>query len=711
MEPNKSKINIEIGNNNIKSQINYKNINTTQSDKAANYNNNKLVQYIKPLLLLLEKAEQIISIINLPASSIDKYNQLKEISFKKCGLEYTPLVKNVEFIKKFQKNNNINNNNEENKTKYNEIIYGLSLSKNKLLDLIITFIEANNVTNIINNNNKDNKLFLKNSNEFNINCNLLKDEINKIVNNNINIHIKNSNSNELNEEGNLIYNDKEKLLNYISLSQQNITSILYEYDKKFNELKEAFLIQNSKIEFLNNYINKIDELISPIWNKYFNNEVDWFDPNKINDKHELKIYTKSHFLLSFMNQLFADNKNLMEALVDMEKKKNEAYNILKLPYIKKVIEKSNNLKNIENLMDKLKENKDKNKDMDIKRLINDGKELINCIKETIAENQENDELNNNNGQNNDDNYNNYNDDMNIFLGRLMNGVQNILNKVDISIKKDELLESMIKVNISKNKNINIDNSDISMNKTNMNININNSNMNISNAGNNRFNNKDISFVSSNNNDINSSKLQNMSFQVYQKKTNHISGGNVIINNNKNELENNDNKNYYESFDNKNNINKKIKVKLENERKIEEINKNNKKEAKELESDNDPINDKLIIKSINKIINDKIDAEVEVNKNLEITNAYKNNDENIKNENKCKTIGYFGNNIGELENSQNSKIHSKTIINKSNELKDNTIIKEDIQKKKDITDEGLEELKNMVLEDFKSRINEEKENNE
>ena len=27
--------------------------------------------------------------------------------------------------------------------------------------------------------------------------------------------------------------------------------------------------------------------------------------------------------------------------------------------------------------------------------------------------------------------------MNIFLGKLMNGIQNILNKVDISNKKDE----------------------------------------------------------------------------------------------------------------------------------------------------------------------------------------------------------------------------------------------------------------------------------
>ena len=144
---------------------------------------------------------------------------------------------------------------------------------------------------------------------------------------------------------------------------------MYENYKKFNELKEVFLIQNSKIEYLKKYIKDIDELICPIWNKYYNNEIDWFDQNKIIDKYDLKTYTKSHFLLNFMNQLFTDNKNLMEALTDMEKKKNKAYNILKFPYIQKVIGKGEILKNIQKLLEKLKEEKIKNKDMDMKKLI------------------------------------------------------------------------------------------------------------------------------------------------------------------------------------------------------------------------------------------------------------------------------------------------------------------------------------------------------
>ena len=95
---------INAENINSKSQMNCKNINTAKT----NINHNKkYIQYIKPLLLLLQKAEQIITIINLPSSSIDKYNQLKEISFKKCGLEFTPLVKNDNLIKNIKKENNI----------------------------------------------------------------------------------------------------------------------------------------------------------------------------------------------------------------------------------------------------------------------------------------------------------------------------------------------------------------------------------------------------------------------------------------------------------------------------------------------------------------------------------------------------------------------------------------------------------------------------
>ena len=642
---------INTENKNKKSQINYKNITPSQTN-----HNKKYLQYIKPILLLLQKAEQIINIINLPSSSIDKYNQLKEISFKKCGLEFTPLVKNENFIKNLNKENNINES-QENLKQENE----LSEIKNKLLETIITLLETSNISQNL--NPKENS-FPSTLNNFSNICNTIKESISKMPLNNEHIN-----------------SEKEKIFTYITRLEQNIVPIILEKTKKFNELKESFITLNSKIENLFKYINGIDELISPIWNKYYNKEIEWFDSNKIIDNYELKTYTKCHFLLNFMNQLFLDNKNIMEALNQMEQKKNEAYNILKLPYVKKAIEKGEYLKNVENLLNKIKTEKEKNNNIDMNKLIKDGKDLINNIKETISEQSEkntegnNYENNNNTNVINTEEIDNYNDDMNIFLGKLMNGIQNILNKVDISIKKDELIENMMKVNnISKNKNLDIS----SIN--NINTNFNNTNLNINSTINNGTLSKDISFISTINNDNNiNNKTQLLSFPVYQKKTNHISGTNL----NKNyDNENNDKKNKKDI----NNIQKiDIRNKVFQKQKIEKINEN----LNNININNNIINDKILIQNID----EKEENENIKNKNINNIKII-NNDIN---EEKAITIGDIGNNFSDAESSQKNKSVKDSLNFPS--------------KEKEKEDKGLEQLKNMVLEDFKMRINEEKKNDE
>ena len=642
---------INAENKNTKSQINYKNITPSQTN-----HNKKYLQYIKPILLLLQKAEQIINIINLPSSSIDKYNQLKEISFKKCGLEFTPLVKNENFIKNLNKENNINES-QENLKQENE----LSEIKNKLLETIITLLETSNISQNL--NPKENS-FPSTLNNFSNICNTIKESISKIPLNNEHIN-----------------SEKEKIFTYITRLEQNIVPIILEQTKKFNELKESFITLNSKIENLFKYINGIDELISPIWNKYYNKEIEWFDSNKIIDNYELKTYTKCHFLLNFMNQLFLDNKNIMEALNQMEQKKNEAYNILKLPYVKKAIEKGEYLKNVENLLNKIKTEKEKNNNIDMNKLIKDGKDLINNIKETISEQSEkntegnNYENNNNTNVINTEEIDNYNDDMNIFLGKLMNGIQNILNKVDISIKKDELIENMMKVNnISKNKNLDIS----SIN--NINTNFNNTNLNINSTINNGSLSKDISFISTINNDNNIiNKTQLLSFPVYQKKTNHISGTNL-------------NKNYDNEIKDKknkkdiNNIQKiDIRNKVFQKQKIEKLNEN----LNNININNNIINDKILIQNID----EKEENENIKNKNINNIKII-NNDIN---EEKAITIGDIGNNFSDAESSQKNKSVKESLNFPS--------------KEKEKEDKGLEQLKNMVLEDFKMRINEEKKNDE
>ena len=661
-------------NKNSKSQMNFKNNNNIQTN-----HNKKYLQYIKPLLLLLQKAEQIINIINLPSSSIDKYNQLKEISFKKCGLEFTPLIKNENFVNNIKKENNININNNLENSKEKEmktIESELSDSKNKLIDSLLTIIET---TNILNNqnlkNSKENQSFGLSFNNFSNTCSILKESISKIF----------SNNSQINSE-------KDKILNYILRSEKNIIPILFESNKKFLELKESISLLNSKLENIFKYINSIDELISPIWNKYYNKEIEWFDADKIIDNYELKTYTKCHFLLNFMNQLFLDNKNIMEALSQMEQKKNEVYNILKLPYVRKAIEKGEYLKNVEVLLNKIKIEKEKNNSIDMNKLIKDGKDLINNIKETISDEyeknrEENNDMNDNKNAINTEEIDNYNDDMNIFLGKLMNGIQNILNKVDISIKKDELIENMMKVNsISKNKNLDIS----SIN--NINTNLNNSNMNINTTINNGTISKDISFISTINNNDNNNKTQNLSFQVYQRKTNHISGSSL---NKNNEYENNDKRNKKDI----NSIQKlDIKSKVFQKQRIEKINE---KSENNNNINNNFINDKNTIENINNIINEKAKNN---NDNNDIKNKNINNIKiinNDTNEEKAITVGDIVNNISDVESSQKNK-----------NLKDNinSITKENLNSNEN-DEKGIEQLKNMVLEDFKNRISEEKEKDE
>ena len=646
-------------NNNSKSQINNKNITQTQIN-----HNKKYLQYIKPILLLLQKAEQIINIINLPSSSIDKYNQLKEISFKKCGLEFTPLVKNENIIKNFNKENNIIKNPED-LIQENEI----SEIKNKLIETILTLIETSNISKNI--SSKENSSFTTSINNFSNTCTILKESISKIP-----------------SKASYINCEKEKILTYISRVEQNMFPIIFDQSKKYLELKDSFISLNSKIENLFKYINSIDELISPIWNKYYNKEIEWFSSDKIIDNYELKTYTKCHFILNFMNQLFLDNKNIMEALTQMEQKKNEAYNILKLPYVKKAIEKGEYLKNVENLLNKIKTEKEKNNSIDMNKLIKDGKELINNIKETISEqNEKNTEGNNYESNNtntnviNTEDIENFNDDMNIFLGKLMNGIQNILNKVDISIKKDELIENMMKVNnISKNKNLDIS----SIN--NINTNFNNTNLNINSTINNGTLSKDISFISTINNDNNTNnKTQVISFPVYQKKTNHISGTSL----NKNiDLDNSDKKN-------KNDINNIQKFDLKNKvfqkQKIEKLNEN----ANNMMFNK--LNDKILIENVNNLMNEN-------EQNIDIKNKNINNIKIINNdinEEKAITVGDIGNNFSDVESSQKNKSVKDSMNFQS---KENSSSNEKENK-------GFEQLKNMVLEDFKMRINEEKKNDE
>jgi hypothetical protein len=117
--------------NNIIYNNNYSNINPLIESKE-----------FKLLLSLLDKLEQILSIINLPESSISKYNTLKKMTFDMLNIEFKPLER--KFIPSTNTENNNNNiqKNENDDMLY--ILHFLNIKKSMLIDLILDYIKNNN---------------------------------------------------------------------------------------------------------------------------------------------------------------------------------------------------------------------------------------------------------------------------------------------------------------------------------------------------------------------------------------------------------------------------------------------------------------------------------------------------------------------------------------------------------------------------------------
>jgi hypothetical protein len=84
---------------------------------------------VKILLLVLEKAEQILSLVNLPESTIKKYNELKQLCCSKLKIDFFPL----------QKSSNLYSNDTNQSNIYINHIFNLKEISNKK-DIIINHI-------------------------------------------------------------------------------------------------------------------------------------------------------------------------------------------------------------------------------------------------------------------------------------------------------------------------------------------------------------------------------------------------------------------------------------------------------------------------------------------------------------------------------------------------------------------------------------------
>lgn len=110
-----------------------------------NDNNSSILETkeFKLLFNLLEKAEQILSILNLSDSSISKYNTLKKLTYEMLNLEFKPLEKKY-ISPSSDSNQNIVSNNQNVNDEALYVLYFQNIKKSMLIDLILNYIVNNN---------------------------------------------------------------------------------------------------------------------------------------------------------------------------------------------------------------------------------------------------------------------------------------------------------------------------------------------------------------------------------------------------------------------------------------------------------------------------------------------------------------------------------------------------------------------------------------
>ena len=260
----------------------------------------------KLLLNLLEKTEQIISIINLPDSSISKYNTLKKMTFDMLNINFVPLKKKVLY-------KDVTEKNIENKEETLNILYMLNNQKIMLIELLLDFIKNNNSVY------QDKKLnhYLGSLTEI---YNLSKEPSNNKQEGEILYEI-NSETEKLSEtftKIDKIFVDNFDINKQIRMNYENELNKLREkYDRDLDELKISLgknsfqkedYIENQNLGYkTNDYLNRLSYLIDESYKNYkrcFPNEE--LGNNWINNINDLKF----DFLERVINFFFEKNYKL-----------------------------------------------------------------------------------------------------------------------------------------------------------------------------------------------------------------------------------------------------------------------------------------------------------------------------------------------------------------------------------------------------------------
>ena len=281
-----------------------------------NMNNNQIIETkeFKVLLNLLEKAEQIISIINLPDSSLEKYNTLKKMTFDILNINFVPLEK-----RKIESNEQAMINKDNKSNEILNILFMLNTQKLMLIQLILDFIKNNN--SVI--QGKTLNHFLGTLTDI---YNISKESFNKKTEDEIlyEINTETSKLSEMFTKIDKIFVDNFDSAKQIRINYENELNKLREkYDKDLDDLKmslgkNSYRKQNyispenifNKSKF---YVNQISKLIDEAYEKYkeyYPNEIYENNLNLSSSSIKNEDKLKLDFVEKVMNKFLEENHQL-----------------------------------------------------------------------------------------------------------------------------------------------------------------------------------------------------------------------------------------------------------------------------------------------------------------------------------------------------------------------------------------------------------------
>jgi hypothetical protein len=288
------------------------------------------------LLSLLEKAEKILSLINLSDTAISKYNQLKQMTFEKLNISFTPLIKRASMI---QMDNQMSN-----QDNLLQVLYYQSMKKTMLIDLLMDFISKlpdSNINSYITSLNNIFNIPFQNKSIDEIDCET-KIQEQKIC--------------DLFSKCDELIKKTSSYLNQITCDYENkIENMKNCYENELQKLKceldRLCYVENDLVNLrkqndaTNLALDKISCWINESYDKFYQGD----NSPRIemnNCSNQDKVVNRLQYLLGILDKFYTDNKYLSEIVPNLQKEKLDLVEQQNLPFVNNVINNNGVMNNL-----------------------------------------------------------------------------------------------------------------------------------------------------------------------------------------------------------------------------------------------------------------------------------------------------------------------------------------------------------------------------